>query len=431
MSPATFPPSIRTAIVNAVDKSFSDYSETRNKGLPRLAVLATTSTEPELVNAVAGFERNDASTTSPLSNESLFPLWSATKLFTIIAALQLVERGVIRVEDEASKFVKELEGMQVLTGFTEEGDEPIYQAAEKGCTIEQLMLHTAGFSFSYNSLVGKMEKKSGEPWLYAEDATRASLTKVPYVSQPGTAFAYGSSTDWLALVVAEASGKPFDEYLEENLFWPLGITDMTFKNPFKRVDMATIPPLPADSAPDAPPPAYTFSDRNFPRNIAWGGAGLSGSPKSYLKVLQMLLRGGAGPATTETGTPPRILKPETVDSMFLPRFSTDREDPVVKSFLPFVEERSDPWTHRSGKQFPGVSYAYGGLTSGEGFPSGRSKGALAWSGAANTFWVIDRTKDVAFVVWTCLIPHSHANLMDVWAEVETLIYSGVDEMRSE
>ncbi|GAA5972073.1 hypothetical protein JCM3765_003707 [Sporobolomyces pararoseus] len=422
---------ISSAIDQAVKKSFDEYLDTKNKGLPRLAVLATTSTNDHLVHAVTGLERDGVD--SPLTDQSLFPLWSATKLFTVIAALQLVEQGIIRIEDEASKWVKELDGLKVLTGFTEE-DEPIYEEAERNCTVEMLMLHTAGFSFSYNPLVSKMEKKMGLPWIYSENGARESLTSIPYVSQPGTTFAYGSSTDWLALVIQEASGIPFDRYLQKKLFDPLDIHDMTFFNPSNRVDMATIPPLPANSPENAVSPSFTFSDMNFPTQIAWGGAGLTGSPRSYLKVLQALLNEGlCSPLLRVDGSSAsrtRILSKESVDTLFQPRFdSSAKESAIMKTFLPFVEERSDPWSHRSGKQFEGCNFAYGGLTSGEGFPSGRSRGALAWSGAANTFWVVDRAKDVAFLVWTCLIPHSHENLMNVWEEVETLLYEGLDEMR--
>lgn len=159
---------------------------------------------------------------------------------------------------------------------------------------------------------------------------------------------------------------------------------MTFDNPTNRVDMATIPPLPADSKPDTAHPPYTFSNMNFPTSIAFGGAGLTGAPKSYLKILRMLLRGGACPSSSERNAR-RILKPDTVDMMFEPRFTIDdKESPIVKTFLPFVTERMDPWSHRSGKQFDGCGYAYGGLTCGEGFPSGRSRGSLAWSGAGTT-----------------------------------------------
>ncbi|GAA5924047.1 serine hydrolase domain-containing protein [Sporobolomyces koalae] len=424
-SGSSFPPALHAKIDALVYGSFDKYLLSRNEGMPRFAVLAATSTQDNIVNSVAGFERyqDDLESAPKFTDESSLPLWSATKLLTVISVLQLVEQGKVEIEEEASRYVKELRGMKVLTGFTDEAEEPIYEDAKKGCTVAQLLTHTAGFSFSYNPLVGKMEKRNGNPWLYAEDATRESLTQVPYVFQPGTAFSYGSSTDWLALLVADVSGVPFNQYLEKNLFEPLGIKDMTFENPSNRVDMATIPPRPTNAEPDAPAPPYTFSDMNFPHNIAWGGAGVSGSAKSYLTVLRMILLGGVSPVDRTK----RILQQATVDSMFVPRLEGEG---IMKSFLPFVEERSDPWSHKSGKQFEGCNHGYAGLLCGSGFPSGRSQGALAWSGAASTFWVVDREKDVAFVVWSCLIPHSHASFMDVWAAIEPLIYEGIQQPKA-
>ena len=123
---------------------------------------------------------------------------------------------------------------------------------------------------------------------------------------------------------------------------------MTFENPPNRVDMATAPPVPSET-PDAPAPPYKFSNMDFPRSIAWGGAGLSGSPKSYLRVLRCLLLGGVSPIDSSK----RILKRETVDDMFLPRLEGES---MLKSFMPFVTERSDPWSHQSGKQFEGVNH---------------------------------------------------------------------------
>lgn len=419
----SFPSSLRTEIDSAVHASYDSYIKQRNTGLPRFAFMAATSTDDNLVNSVAGVEqfREDLETAPRATEDSLYPLWSATKLFTTISVMQLVEQGRIGLDDDASKYVKELVGMKVLTGFTEDGDEPVYEEAKRSCTVQELLTHTAGFAFSYHPLVGKMEKKTGHPWVYNLEATRESLTSVPYVSQPGTTFWYGSSTDWLALLVADVTGQSFDEYLQEHLFDPLDISDMTFENPTNRVDMATAPPVPSET-PDAPAPRYKFSNMDFPRSIAWGGAGLTGSPKSYLRVLRCLLLGGISPIDSSK----RILRQETVDSMFEPRLEGES---IMDSFMPFVTERSDPWSHKSGKQFEGVNHGLGGLLCGEGFPSGRSKGSMAWSGAANAFWVIDRQADVAFVVWSCFIPHSAPVFMNLWADIETKLYDGLERMK--
>jgi hypothetical protein len=72
----------------------------------------------------------------------------------------------------------------------------------------------------------------------------------------------------------------------------------------------------------------------------------------------------------------QVLKPETVDSMFEPRL----EGNLLKTFIPFVSQGNDPWSHKAKKQFEGVNYGLGGTLVGEGIPSGRSKGSLTWSG---------------------------------------------------
>lgn len=236
----------------------------------------------------------------------------------------------------------------------------------------------------------------------------------PPCSPPGTAFSYGPANDWLALVVSDVSGLPFEDYLQKNIFEPLGIDDMTFENPSSRVNVATAP-----ESGDGP---FTFDDgRQFSQRIAWGGAGLTGSPRSYLKILRMLLNGGVSATTGR-----RVLKPETVDLMFEPRL----EGRLLETFVPFVEQGNDPWSHASRRQFKGVNHGLGGTLSGEGIPSGRSKGSLTWSGYANSFWVVDRDQDVAFVVWSCLLPHSHKSVMDLWRTVEPKIYEGISSTSS-
>ncbi|GAA6019863.1 hypothetical protein JCM11491_004845 [Sporobolomyces phaffii] len=413
-----FPSSIKADIDRAVQDSIAEFAEKRNSGLPLAAVLATTSKDEVLVNSVGGYASgtDDLDSAPKITDESLFPLWSSTKLVTAIAAMQLVEQGKIGLKDDAANYVKELKDLKVLKGFTDDG-EPDYVDNTHVCTVENLITHTAGFKYQYDPIYDKIQAKLGLTSIYDENSTRESLTKSPYLLPPGTAFSYGTANDWLALVVADVSGLPFGEYLQKNVFEPLGIHDLTFENPASRVTVATAPE--AETS-DASPAAFTFeSGRQFSQKIAWGGAGLTGSPRSYLKILRMLLNGGRG----EHG---RVLKPETVDLIFEPHLEGD----LLKTFVPFVEQGNDPWSHKAKKQFEGVNYGYGGTLSGRGFPSGRSeKGVMTWSGYANSFWVVDRTQDIAFIVWSCLLPHSHPSVMNLWEKVEPKLYEGLAQAR--
>ncbi|GAA5930240.1 serine hydrolase domain-containing protein [Sporobolomyces koalae] len=424
-----FPAAIERDIQQLVQDSVDEFVQHRNTGLPRAAVLATTSATETLVRAVAGFEQVDDDAGNKdswpkITDESLFPLWSSTKLVTAIAALQLVEQGKIRLDDDASKYVRELKDLEILTGYSTDG-EPEYKPNSHRCTIENLITHTAGFK--YDAQYAEIQRKLGLASIYDENSTRESLTKSPFLLPPGTEFSYGTANDWLALLVAEVSGMPFDKYLEDNIFNPLGITDMTFTNPSNRVSVAVSPEFglnpDAPPAPDAPKPdgPYTFDQgRQFTQSISWGGAGLTGSPKSYLKILRMLLRNGEA----ESGNR-RVLEEATVQSMFEPRL---RGKPL-ETFVPAVSQGNDPWSHAKKEQFEGVNYGLGGTLCGAGIPSGRSKGALTWSGYANSFWVVDREQDVAFIVWSCLLPHSHPAIMKMWSKVEPKIYEGIQSSK--
>jgi len=147
MASSSFPSSLKSEIDQAVQSSIDEFVEKRNSGLPRAAILATTSKEELLVNSTAGFVRggDDLDSASRITDETLFPLWSSTKLVTAIAALTLIDQGKIGLKDDASKYVKGLQDLKVLKGFNEEG-EPEYEENTRVCTIENLITHTAGSS---------------------------------------------------------------------------------------------------------------------------------------------------------------------------------------------------------------------------------------------------------------------------------------------
>ena len=275
-----------------------------------------------------------------------------------------------------------------------------------------------------------MEHKGLLPPYYA-DATVDTVKKMPVFYEPGARWHYGQNQEWLTLVIQNVSGLSLEAYEQKFIFTPLGITDMTYQpRQEDKVGMSFShnPKVGPNGAPifmQTFPWAEDGSKRlgydskgcEFPPNHQWGGSGLFGSPASYLKILRALLRGGLAPDGTT-----RILKQETVDLMFEPhiRSDTQREDLYV-----FAGWRGDPFSKKRGSAFPGTDWGYGGLLGGEGFPSGRGKGTLSWSGFANTYWVVDREKDVAFVCWTQVIPAGEEALFDAWEVLETELYKQV------
>lgn len=216
---------------------------------------------------------------------------------------------------------------------------------------------------------------------YKPAAGLESITKMPLVYGAGERWNYGISNDWLALVVEAVSGQTLEAYEQQHIFAPLGIKDTSFvPNPL-RISMPHGPKAPGD------PFTFSAEGESFPASVR-GGAGLSGSPRSYLALLRMLLRGGLAPDGVS-----RILQEATVDRMFAPQLQTDRQRADCAQWTVWG---ADPFLRKRGAPFPGSDYGYGGLLTGEGYPSGRGRGAMSWSGYANTFWVVDRERDVAF-----------------------------------
>ncbi|GAA5954344.1 hypothetical protein JCM21900_005036 [Sporobolomyces salmonicolor] len=401
------------AIARELDQAIEAACSEPYRGLPRVAVLAASSLSPSLYSGVGGYEQippspNDLPRAPKLTEDSIFSLWSCTKLVTIVAVLQLVEKGKVRLDDDASKFVPELRELKLLKKMDEDDNLELVDN-DTIVTVEMLVLHTAGFKYEPFDLHMKIAKKLGLSFPYAENATRESLTKAPFIYPPGTRWSYGTATDWLSLVIASASDLSLDAYFQKFIFDPLGIHDMSFTNPPSRISMAHEPSRPGG--------AYTFGrGKLFTQNVAWGGCGLSGSPKSFLKILWALLRGGE----IDGGT--RLLEQETIDSMFRNQLTTEQQ---MSDLREYTKKGIDPWTHKDGKQPGEVAHGYGGVLTGEVLPSGRGKGAMTWSGVANTFWVIDRVNDVAFLIWTNTLPHASPKLFELWEAIEPKLYAGL------
>lgn len=126
------------------------------RDLPRLVVMAATTDEPLIYSGRGGYAQLPAKPTDtselerlgePASEDSVFELYSCTKLPAVIAGLQLVEQGKISVDDDASKYIPELKDVKVFKGFND-NDELNLEPISRPVTIHHLLTHTSGTSRS-------------------------------------------------------------------------------------------------------------------------------------------------------------------------------------------------------------------------------------------------------------------------------------------
>lgn len=232
----------------------------------------------------------------PVNGQETWFMYSATKMFTCTAALQLIEQGKLSLETPVCEI---LPAYTMLT--VAEGDHT--RAAKRPVTIRHLMTMTAGMDYDLDA-----KAIQNALALYGQEATTRQLVDAmahkPLCFDPGEDFKYSLCHDVLAAVIEEVSGERFSEYLEKHVMGPLGIRHMTFRmDDYTREHLSAL--YSRESGETLPVPQkcrYMLSDR-----YESGGAGLVGDCDSYIRLLDALSCGGVG----QTGY--RLLQPETVE----------------------------------------------------------------------------------------------------------------------
>ncbi len=256
---------------------------------------------------------------TPMKTNSIFRIASMTKPITSVAVMMLYEEGRLLLTDPVSKFIPAFKSSVVM------GADGTTTPARRGITIRDLLSHRSGITYGFlnNGPVGDAYRKDGvADGLTVSPANLADaidkLAAAPLVSQPGAAWNYSLSTDVLGRVVEVASGKPFDVFLRERLFTPLGMTDTSFEVPdakWPRLATAYAPDGAGGIRPMKDP--ESFGNAVFSPGVSYkpgkryfsGGAGLTSTAGDYAKFGQMLLDGGAVDSAR------RLLSPRTVELM--------------------------------------------------------------------------------------------------------------------
>ncbi|GIS18643.1 MAG: hypothetical protein CM15mP120_05590 [Pseudomonadota bacterium] len=244
-----------------------------------------------------------------------------TKPITAVAAMQLYEQGKFQLSDPVAKFVPELKDVKVLNanGQLEDQDAPM--------TMHQLLTHTTGLSYGFAAQVDLVDQAYMRADIWAAkdlDEFAQRVAKLPLKFQPGREYHYSIAVDITGLVVQRLSGQPFDEYLRDNIFKPLGMHDTFFEVPKDKMSrflpnhvinpqtgaLMDVAMVPADN-----PMAMFFKPRpNVAMNdyesvgLFSGGGGLVSTAMDYARFAEMMRNGGSLAGT-------RILSPKTVDYM--------------------------------------------------------------------------------------------------------------------
>ncbi|MCR9016840.1 serine hydrolase domain-containing protein [Aquiflexum gelatinilyticum] len=271
----------------------------KNEELPGLVALIVRNGKI-VYHSAKGFA--DVESSKAMQKDAIFRIASQTKAITSTAVMMLWEEGKFRLDDPISKFIPEFKNPQVLQNFRYGDTSYTTVAANKEITIRHLLTHTSGLGYGVidgDERMRMIYNKAGIIDLYTTENISIGdnvkkLAKLPLHHHPGEKYTYSEGLDVLGYLVEIVSGKPFDQFLRERLFEPLGMQDTWFYLPeTKALRLVTIHRK-TDGKWEGFP--TTFYDPNYPitgaKRFFSGGAGLSSTAKDYATFLQMYLNGG-------------------------------------------------------------------------------------------------------------------------------------------
>ncbi len=366
------------------------------------------------VQGLADVERN-----VPAKDDTIFRIYSMTKPVTSVAFMMLVEEGRVALDEPVHKHIPEWKtlgvfngGMPLLGPIPSGTPAFLTKPPARPMQIVDLLRHTSGLTYGFQNRtnvdaayratkIGQLET-GGTLQTMIDD-----LSQIPLEFSPGEAWNYSVATDVLGYLVGKISGIPFDQFLQQRIFDPLGMTDTGFHVPAAKAgrfaacysadgkggktlqdDPATSPYL---------KPATFFS----------GGGGLVSTAADYLTFCRALLHGGGLGDV-------RLLSPKTIELMTANHLPGGKTLPELSRSL-FSEATYD-----------GIGFGLGfsvTLRPAQTLIPG-SAGEYSWGGAATTSFWIDPAEDLIAIFMTQLLPSA---AYPVRRELRTLVYSAIAE----
>ena len=350
------------------------------------------------------FGVQDVVSKAPITDKTIFRLFSMTKAITSVGARRMIEDGTIKLDDPVAKYIPSFANVKVgVEKKAEDGTKTLELVPpNRPITVLDLMRQTSGITYGFygDSLVRKAYAAAN---LYAGDFDLAEfaerIAKLPLHNQPGALWQYGHSTDVLARIMEIASGKSLIEIEREKLLDPLGMVDTGFfvTDPEKQKLIAQ--PVPNDSD-------FRVGRENnptIPKKMVYASGGMVSSMADYRRFTQMLLNGGTFEGKT-------YLKPETFKLM-----TTDHVGP-------------GSGVERDHFYFPGDGFGFGlGLAvrtdagNAKPPPPG-SLGELKWDGASGCYFVVDPKQDMFFV----LLEQTPTERQRIQRTLKQLIYEAME-----
>jgi CubicO group peptidase (beta-lactamase class C family) len=350
------------------------------------------------------FGVQDTVSKAPLTDKTIFRLFSMTKAVTSVVAVKMVDEGKMSLDDPIAKYIPSFANVKV--GVEKKADDGAKTLElvppNRPPTVLDLMRQTSGITYGFygDSLVRQAYRAAN---IYAGDYDLADfaerIAKLPLHNQPGALWQYGHSTDVLGRIMEIVSGKSLIDVERDELLDPLGMNDTRFfvTDPEKQKLLAQ--PMPNDSD-------FRVGRENDPtvsKKIQFASGGMVSTMADYTRLVQMLLDGGKLDGKT-------FLSPKAYELL-----TTDKIGP-------------GSGVQRDYFYFPGDGFGFG-LGLAVRTDPGNAKppppgdlGELKWDGASGCYFVIDRKQDMFFV----LLEQTPTERQRIQRMLKQLIYEAME-----
>lgn len=355
----------------------------KEKGVPGCA-LRVMRNHQEVFRYSSGYA--DYEGKRPVHTDDLYIMYSCTKPVTCTAAMQLVERGTLELDAPVSRYLPEFADVFVMR----DGKKAVPATT---MTIRHLFTMSAGLNYDVQAKP-ILELMEHSPKASTREIVNA-LIQSPLDFEPGEKYQYSMCHDVLAAVIEVITGMKFSEYLQKNIFAPLGMKRTGFDVPAGEKHL-----LAAQYQCDAPGSIFPVPIENafrIGKNHESGGAGLISCIDDYILFADAMANGGVGKSGGQ------ILKPETIDLMRTEQLRSFAADPRFSYYTD-----------------PGYGYGLGVRTRISRSQGQRSAiGEFGWDGAAGSYILMDPAYGLSIVFtmqvrnWPVLLGDGHERIRDL------------------
>jgi CubicO group peptidase (beta-lactamase class C family) len=336
--------------------------------------------------------------TEGVKPDAIYAIASMTKPVTSIAIMQLVEAGKIKLEEPAATYAPDIARAKVLDAGT-------MRPPKTPVTVRHLLTHTSGFGYEFMNK--DLFELVGQRKLASVAAGGGAFLKAPLLFDPGTDWAYGISVDWLGRIVERVSGESLEAYFRQHIFDPLGMADSFFVVPAdKQPRLAKRFQRQKDGSLVEPPPPPKPAG---PITFFSGGGGLFSTAHDYMTLARAVMAGG------ELGQK-RILNAETVTLMGQNQIGELAIRPF-KSYMPDLAADNGALAGNLDK------FGFGFAVNTKPSDAGRGANTMAWAGIYNTFFWIDREKQISAVLMTQMLPGLEAGPSTLLEDFDRAVYA--------